>query len=223
MSRIPEEMASFFNTRAAGYDTHMENTVSQFHEYYQQVARPIKPTDEPIKVLDLGCGTGLEIAAILRKAPRAQITCVDLSNKMLGILLDKYHDYREQLTVLQDSYLTIDYKPSAYDYVVSVMTMHHLLYFDKRELYKKIFTTLRDNGLYIEGDYVVSPAKEQKLLGDYWRIVSKNGLADSDLYHIDIPFSLPRQRCLLKEAGFTDLQVVWQQGEHYIYEVSKQP
>ena len=63
----PEPMATFFNGRAAGYDDYMRDIVfsdTTFAQFYQAVAAPIEKTDEALKILDLGCGTGLEIEAL---------------------------------------------------------------------------------------------------------------------------------------------------------------
>ena len=65
-----EEMAAFFDARAAGYDDYMRDSIfpdAEFAQFYQAMSSPIEKTDEPLHILDLGCGTGLEIEA--RRAP----------------------------------------------------------------------------------------------------------------------------------------------------------
>ena len=55
-------MAAFFDTRAAGYDDHMRDNVfpdATFAQFYQALSSPIGRTDEPLHILDLGCGCGL--------------------------------------------------------------------------------------------------------------------------------------------------------------------
>ena len=72
-SEIPEEMAAFFDARAAGYDDHMRDNVftdTTFAQFYQAVSAPIEETHEPLKILDLGCGTGLEIEALFQPLAR---------------------------------------------------------------------------------------------------------------------------------------------------------
>ena len=44
------------------------------------------------------------------------------------------------------------------------MTMHHFPYDTKCKLYKKIRKSMKNEGKYIEGDYVVSPEKERQFL-----------------------------------------------------------
>ena len=78
----PENMAAFFDARAAGYDDHMRDNIFEsdttFTQFYQALSSPIERTDEPLNILDLGCGTGLEIEALFQRVPNALITGVDL-------------------------------------------------------------------------------------------------------------------------------------------------
>src|SRR6056297_228822 len=159
----PEKMNDFFNKRAASYDQHMKNNVDNFKGFYKMIADPIIKTNERIKILDIGCGTGLELKYIFEKAPNAQIIGVDISDEMLELLLAKYTDKVDQINVIKDSYLTLEFGEKKFDYIISVMTVHHLLYDTKKKLYKKILRSLIDRGKYIEGDYVVSEEKEQML------------------------------------------------------------
>ncbi len=214
-----EEMSSFFNQRAEGYDKHMEETVSSFEEYYKLISSTMKYTEEPIEILDLGCGTGLEIQGILEKAPNAKITCIDLSEGMLKLLKEKYIANKEQIKIIVHSYLEYDFGVSKYDYVFGVMTMHHFLYDTKLELYKKIRRSLKENGAYIEGDYVVTKYYEKKWIKRREDLLKELEEEEIALYHIDIPFALITQKRLFKEAGFKNFNLIFKQGEHFIYEI----
>ncbi len=216
----PEEMASFFNVRAEAYEDHMEETISSFSQYYATVATPISQTREPIEILDLGCGTGLELRWIFAQAPNAQLTCVDMSKNMLKVLQETHKEYGKQIRIIQDSYVSWPFGQGQYDYVVSVMTMHHFVYESKLQLYKKIKQALKPGGYYIEGDYVVSPQRAGELLDDYWQFRQGNQASDEELYHIDIPFSLEVQKQLFRSAGFQKFNVIFEEGEHFIYVVS---
>ena len=210
-------MARFFDTRATGYDEHMRHSVTDFERYYDAVAAPIIPSGEAVDVLDLGCGTGLEIRGILGKVPNARFKCIDMSAKMLEVLVRRYGAYRDQIEVSCGSYLETDFGRCSYDYVVSVMTMHHFEYNVKRDLYRRIRQSLKPGGLYIEGDYVVTPDKERRLLCKHKGLLPDQ--SDRKLYHIDIPFSLQTQRELFREAGFGDFELIWRRGEQLVYAV----
>ncbi|WP_350342881.1 methyltransferase domain-containing protein [Proteinivorax tanatarense] len=216
MSNNLEKMNQFFDVRADSYDEHMNKSIGSFETYYVKVADPIKNTDETIEILDLGCGTGLELRSIFEKAPNARITCIDMSEKMLELLKSKYSDKLNQINIIQGSYTELDLGQQKYDYVISVMTMHHLLHNDKEQLYKKIKEAIKPNGTYIEGDYVVTKEKEENLVNFLEEVAQKHGLPKDGSYHIDIPFSLETQRKLFSKAGFAKFEVVFKEGEHTI-------
>ena len=214
-----EEMGSFFNSRAEGYEKHMKDAINSFEEYYKLVSSTLKYTEEVIEILDLGCGTGLELEEIFNKVPNARVTCIDLSEEMLKILKEKYKDKLNQINIIVASDLEEELGVSKYDYIFGVMTMHHFLYDEKLELYKKIKLALKEEGSYIEGDYVVSKYYEKKWLKRREELLKEYENEKIKLYHIDIPFSLTTQKRLLKEAGFKNLHIIFQKGEHLIYDL----
>jgi len=215
----PEGMEEFFDLRAETYDSHMFKNVNNFREFYQAVARPVKPTGNNIKILDLGCGTGLELAAIFSRAPQAKITAVDLSEKMLNNLLEKYQQQRSRIEIRQASYLTVPFEEEHYHYAISVMTLHHLTEAEKIKLYKKIARALKPGGKYVEGDYIALSQKEEKsFLIERRQRLKEVDKEESGLYHIDIPFTLEKQKEILTQAGFRNFHVIYQAGENAVYQ-----
>jgi tRNA (cmo5U34)-methyltransferase len=216
-------MAAFFDARAAGYDAHMRGYIfndETFAQFYGAAAAPLPVTPAPIRVLDLGCGTGLELDYIFQRAPNAHITGIDLSGAMLDLLREQYGARLSQLTLIQDSYLTLDFGRAVFDYVISVMTVHHLLPDAKTALYRRIRSALKPGGIYIEGDYVVSPADEEQFLAEYAAQIAERATSDG-YYHLDIPFSLETQFRLLREADFATVELLWQAGLSAVYVARK--
>jgi tRNA (cmo5U34)-methyltransferase len=211
MSEKPEEMSKFFDDRATGYDEHMHGMFQDFDSFYIQISNPIIATDKAVKVLDLGCGTGNQLKSIFQKLPNARVTAIDLSEKMLKKLKEKYPSYLKQIEIVQGSYLTFSFSNCLYDYVVSVYSLHHFTKDVKRNLYEKIRKSLKPEGMYIEGDCVVSADKEAQLLANYQQVVTKE--LSNDLYHVDIPCSLQTQINLLQDAGFSKVDVIYHNEE----------
>jgi tRNA (cmo5U34)-methyltransferase len=217
----PEEMAAFFDVRAAGYDDHMRDDIFEtdaiFTQFYQALCSPIEATDEPLNILDLGVGTGLEIEALLQRAPNALITGVDVSQHMLQLLRKRYAAHMGQITLVTDSYLTMPLGVQAYDYIISAMSVHHLLRAAKCELYAKIHAAVKPGGKYIEGDSVIPLEMENEFLAEYRESIAGMPPADDGYYHIDIPFSIESQRSLLLEVGFRDFELVWQRDSSAVW------
>jgi tRNA (cmo5U34)-methyltransferase len=224
----PEPMVAFFDARAGGYDDHMRSNVftdTTFGHFYGAIASQIPESDQPLQILDLGCGTGLELAFLLQRAPNAQITAVDLSEQMLARLAERYRAQLQQITLVADSYLTMNLGTQRYDTILSAMTIHHLLHEPKRQLYAKIYAALKPGGKYIEGDAVTTAAHEAAFLAEYTEEVAQMPSAEDGAYHIDVPFAIDTQRELLLSVGFQQFELLWQldstaEWNHAVYAVT---
>ena len=95
-----EEMGDFFTARIGGYEQHM----SIWEKAYQRMAELVP--SECRKILDLGCGTGLELEAIWNRYSNAEITGVDLCQSMLEKLVKKYPD-KPLRTVCEDYFWNV--------------------------------------------------------------------------------------------------------------------
>ena len=62
--------------------------------------RNLFPPQAPIRVLDLGAGTGLLSAFILVRYPHARLVLYDASARMLAIVRERFHSLGEQVGYL---------------------------------------------------------------------------------------------------------------------------
>jgi tRNA (cmo5U34)-methyltransferase len=215
-----EEMAAFFDARAVGYDEYIREQIfpdEMFAQFYGALSASIGKSDEPRRILDLGCGTGLELEALFQRAPNALITGVDLAERMLDLLRTRYSAHMSQITLVVDSFLTMPLGCQVYDHVLSGLAMHHVLHDTKRELYRKIYAALKPGGTYIEGDSVVPHEMEGQFIAEYHECAATVPPAPDGTYHLDVPFSLQTQESLLQEAGFKDFRLVWQKDPTVVW------
>jgi tRNA (cmo5U34)-methyltransferase len=218
-----EEMAACFDARADGYDDYMRDEIfpdEMYTQFYRALSAPIGKTDRPLRILDLGCGTGLELEALFQRVPNARVTGVDLSEKMLELLRSRYTARMNQVALVVDSYLTLPLGSQVYDHVLSGLSMHHVLRDTKLELYKKIHAALKPGGTYVEGDSVVPKEMEGQFIAEYHECAATVPPAPDGTYHLDVPFSLETQKSLLLEAGFSDFQLVWQKDPTMVWNIA---
>ena len=204
-----EEMSSFFDARVDNYDTHMLNEVEGCREGYEKLASLLPP--QAADLLDLGCGTGLELDKIFRVNPDICVTGVDLSGAMLAKLSQKYRG--RNLTLIRGNYLDCDFGACRFDAAVSFESLHHLTLAEKLKLYAKVLFALRPGGLYIEGDYVAADLPQEDFLRrECERLRREEGIPEGVLCHFDMPCTVGHQLALLRAAGFVRAQHVWQTG-----------
>ncbi|MFT8871941.1 MAG: class I SAM-dependent methyltransferase [Sporolactobacillus sp.] len=201
MDTTPETMSDFFDRRVDTYEAHMLNQVTDAVAFYHETALLVS-AEEGLDLLDLGCGTGLELDEIFKMKPDINVTGIDLSTEMLERLQAKHTDKAKQLHLINGSYFDIDLGYERFTTAVSVQTMHHFTYEKKRKLYSKIYRCLRNHSCYIETDYTArSQQEEDAFLVKRSHLKSKQD-PDGKLYHIDIPCTVGNQLHLLQDAGF---------------------
>lgn len=215
--KSPEHMADFFDARSHGYDEHMRRSVSEFDAFYQSIARLVSPTEQPVNILDIGCGTGLDLDAIFKRAPRARVIAIDLSRGMLSELRTRFAHRLDQITLVRGSYMDIPLGEALYEYAVAVMTLHHLLPKPKRQLYTRINRALKPGGIFIYGDWVVSLEEERRYRLRYEEMMPATQGCEDRCYHIDIPLAAEFEKELLLEAGFSSVKEAWRSAGTVVF------
>lgn len=196
-----EEMGSFFADRVEGYEAHM----SAWKEAYRRFAQLVPPTCE--RILDLGCGTGLELDEIWKRNSRLWVTGVDLCPDMLKQLAAKHRDKPFQ-AVCRD-YFQYDMGEEQWDAVISFESFHHFLPEQKKTLYGKICRSLKGDGLFLLGDYIACCEEEEALLRSVCQGKRKrDGVPEEVFVHFDIPLTLEHEMRLMYEAGFAAVKAL---------------
>lgn len=201
-----ERMDEFFAARADTYEEHMLNNVTGSREAYKEMARLIP--DRCSNLLDLGCGTGLELDEIFKVKPHLRVTGIDLTQAMLDKLSIKHGN--KNLRLICGSYFDVPFGKGEYDCAVSFQTLHHFTKLKKAGLYRKLYESLRHGGVYIECDYMVIRQEEEELcLSECSRLRAEQGIPEDEFYHYDTPCTVDNQLKLLRDAGFDKVERVF--------------
>ena len=205
-----EKMAEFFDSRLDDYEEHMLDCIESAREFYPFTAS-LLPGHSGAKVLDLGCGTGLELDEYFQRNPSAQITGVDLAPGMLAELKKKYPD--KALTLIQGSYFDVPFGKAAFDAAVSVESLHHFTKEEKIPLYEKLCRALREGGYFILTDYFAPTEAEEELYrAELLRLKKEQGIADDEFYHYDTPLTVAHETQALLNAGFSRVEEIGKWG-----------
>ena len=200
-----EKMAAFFEARLDGYDAHMLTDIEGAKEFYPFTAQCLP--EDAAKVLDLGCGTGLELEFYFARNPRAHVTGVDLSAGMLTALKEKFPD--RDLQLIQGSYFEVPLGEACFDAGVSVESLHHFTQAQKTGLYRNLHAALKDGGCFVLTDYFApDDAYEQFYFGELARLKAQQGISDDTFYHYDTPLTVAHETEALLAAGFSRVEDV---------------
>ena len=214
-----EKMCDFFEARLAGYDEHMMTNIESATEFYPFTAKML-PANENIHVLDLGCGTGLELEEYFVLCPSAKVTGIDLSQGMLSVLGKKLAD--KDITLIVGSYFDIPLGKDVFEAAVSVESLHHFTKEEKVPLYAKLHTALKENGYFILTDYFsLSDAEEKMHRQNLIALKAEQGICDDEFYHYDTPLTVAHEAEALLEAGFSNVEVLNHWGATYTLKAVK--
>lgn len=157
-----------FDSRAEDYDSFATSTIIGYEEVLdllKQLTKITVKTGSP-KVLDLGVGTGNSSMAVLQVYPKAKIVGYDVSEKMTEKTKERFgkFDYKG----VCDNVLNIGFK-NEFDLAMSSIVLHHLNDRQKLEVYKKTFKALKENGVFVLGDLMLSEDKSvNNFLKNQW-------------------------------------------------------
>ena len=214
-----KKMSDFFEARLDGYDSHMMTNIECASEFYPFTAKQL-PTAENCCILDLGCGTGLELQEYYKLNSSAKVTGIDLSEGMLTELQRKF--VGKDITLILGSYFDVPLGENVFDAAISVESLHHFTKEEKVGLYSKLHIALKDDGYFILTDYFsLSDDEERMHRNNLIALKTEQGITDDEFYHYDTPLTVKHELEALVEAGFASVEVLNNWGATYTVKAVK--
>ncbi len=215
-----EKMNEFFDKRLDGYDEHMMTSIEGSDVFYPYTADLLPKINKDV-ILDLGCGTGLELEQYFRLNPSARVTGIDLTKSMLNVLKNKFPE--KEMTLICGSYFDVPFDENTFDAAVSVESLHHFTKEEKIPLYRKLFKALKGGGYFILTDYfALTDEYERMFRNELLHIKREQGIDDNGFYHYDTPLTVEHEKEALIAAGFSSVTVLNQWGATFTLKAGKQ-
>jgi tRNA (cmo5U34)-methyltransferase len=204
-----------FNQNAPSYDDQRKMLIPCFDDFYSIPTSLIETKKEDPSVLDIGAGTGLFSSFIKEKYPKATISLIDLSDKMMDVSKERFSNYNDIRYIIAD-YSEYIFEEK-FDIIISSLSIHHLSDEEKRKLYKKIYLSLNQEGIFINADQVLghTPFIENLYKDDWKSKIEISGLTRkeiNDAYErtkLDKMATLSDQINWLNESGFQDVDCIY--------------
>jgi len=202
------EIKRKFDAVSKNYDEQRKKLVPCFDDFYGTSVSVASVDTETPNILDVGAGTGLLSAFLMERYPEASFTLIDISEKMLDMAKERFRSNSEV------KYIAADYSKynftEKYDMVVSALSIHHLEDEEKREFYKRSYSILKENGIFINADQVhgETPFIDNLNKATWRQYVENSGLTEEEIKagyertKLDKDIKLDQQLDWLKESGF---------------------
>ncbi|MEH2262856.1 class I SAM-dependent methyltransferase [Nostoc sp.] len=202
-----------FSSAAGDYDNLRRILIPCFDDFYK-TAVEIIPGDwtAPLKVLDLGAGTGLYSGMVQSVFPNAEFILLDLAPEMLEKAKFRFSKMGKSPKILIGDYIETDFGDS-YDLIISALSIHHLSDFDKELLYQRIYDVLKPGGIFVNADQILGKTADlEELYRQHWLdSIRANGISEKDLkaaqkrMEYDRMATLDIQLRWLEAAGFQNV------------------
>ena len=230
MTNVKPEELNYDHYEMDKYDLDIINAIPGHAKLHQELGNIVreKLQQEKARILELGPRTGLTTKVIADIVPNAEFTLIDFSEQMLEGAKKRLSKYT--CTYVLGDFADVPF-PKEVDAVFSVIGFHHQeTDEDKQRLIKRVFKSLRDDGLFILGDLMTHDDKEDAALYDayhFHHLVEKaedeKSLREWAYHHkyLNPLASWQKHVTWLKEIGFRKVEVKFQQWNTFLIVAEK--
>ena len=205
----------YFGAQADGYDSLIRRCVPRYDEMIDRLVTYLP--DGPVRIVELGCGTGNLTLRLLERYPSARLTIVDASPEMIELARRRAGDDADRLEPMCASFEEVALEDAAFELVTSTISLHHVA--EKGPLYERVARALAPGGHLIFSDQL--RGGDERLHGinwQHWLAFCRSGdpcteeeiqdlLEHADAHDHYTP--LAEHLRLLDDAGFVDLDCTW--------------
>lgn len=219
-----------FEDEAREFDEIILRLIPQYPQMLDALVSAL-PFDcsRPVRVIDLGCGTGTLAALVFQKFPKAEVTCLDLAENMIGLARAKLAQYPLAQYVVGD----FESFEGEFDAIVSSLALHHLVTdADKERFYRRIHERLLPDGVFYNADVILGSTDFlQTIYMKKWREFMSRKMSSEEIENKwipkyedeDRPTTLIKHLDWMKEIGFVDVDVVWKYYNFGVYGGARRP
>lgn len=222
-----EALKEKFDENAEKYDKIRKLIIPCFDDLYNITRNLANSKKENPNILDLGAGTGLLTKYLFEKYQKAEFTLIDISEEMLKVAKSRFKTH-DNLKYVAADYCEYDFNDS-FDIIVSSLSIHHLEDEYKKKLYKKVYDSLNNGGIFLNADQVIGPTPNiDKSYQENWiRKINKNNFTGPEKdtaierMEFDKPATLENNLKWLKNCGFEDVDVYYKYYNFVIFYAKK--
>jgi SAM-dependent methyltransferase len=222
---MPDSTVSCYEDHAETYDRYQEAVVPGYREMLELVGDACRRYLRPnCRIIDLGCGTGNASLAVLEKLP-AKIFLIDGSQKMVAAAERKIGKTavgailgRKVANISEEGW-SAGHEAGTFDAIISTLVLEHLPFDRYRCAIRESFQLLKPGGWLMAVEGYDEPhsdmlewfgekmeARSRKLDWKFSASIARM----RDEKEIHYYYSKAEKQKWWREAGFSDVNVLWQ-------------
>ncbi len=200
------------------FDDMINRSVPFYKEVMDLVSSlAIKNTQENSTIYDLGCSTGTQLIDIFAKSDKKlNLIGIDSSVAMIKRAKSKAKAYGANIEFIKGDILDFEYQKA--DIFISNYTLQFIRPIKRAKLIKNIYDTLKEDGVFIFSEKVISEDKKlnKELIDIYFEFKKRQGYSEFEivqkreaLENVLVPYSINENEEMLKSAGFRHCEVIF--------------
>jgi len=225
-----EKMFEFDEAVASVFDDMLSRSVPFYDEVRKLIISLILAEQvEGLKVLDLGSSTAKFLLDLHSKMDaKMKLKGLDNSQAMLDRAEQKCQAFGADITLELADMLRYHYENE--DVVVANYTLQFIRPMQRLELVKKIYNGMNDDGVFIFSEKVVFDDKklDKQMIDTYYDYKKEQGYSEYEiaqkreaLENVLIPFTIKENIQMCKDAGFKNIETVFQWANFVTFVVKK--
>lgn len=126
-----------------------------------------------LRILELGCGTGITTQAILSSRNDIQLEAIDSDDVVIEFAANNLSQCKNIKFINQDIAVFIkSSKDYTYDCVVSAFVLHNIERVKRNKIFQEIYRTLKPGSIFLNADKFVSDKIEKQIQSLNYRIAT---------------------------------------------------
>lgn len=214
---------------ASVFDDMLDRSIPFYKEVLQLVCDlVILNTKKDSKIIDLGCSTANTLLQLFKKEQDRVLVGVDNSAAMLENARKKIQAYGAKIELIESDITTVLMQNC--DAVIANYMLQFIRPLVRNEFVKKIYDSLNDKGIFVLSEKIIfeDKALNKQMIDLYYDFKRSRGYSDFEiaqkreaLENVLVPYTKEENIKMLKSAGFTEIQSVFQFGNFITFIAKK--
>jgi len=213
-----EKQFEFDEDVASVFDDMLSRSVPFYNEMLKVTGSfALKYLKDQDTIYDLGCSTASTLINIANHSKvKLNLIGIDTSLAMLNQAKHKAKAYGHDINFIEDDIFNVEFKDAKI--IISNYTLQFIRPLQREKLIKKIYDSIKDNGIFIFSEKIISDDKllNKQFIDEYYKFKKEQGYSEFEiaqkreaLENVLIPYTYEENRKMILDAGFKHFDCIF--------------